>query len=89
MPKSAPSKSLFSKEYDAFLTLLRRAREDAGLTQAQAAAMLRRPQSFVSKCESGERRVDVVEFVSFCKAYGAKADVLIKDFQSRLLGFGR
>ncbi|MGC3992064.1 MAG: helix-turn-helix transcriptional regulator [Chthoniobacteraceae bacterium] len=69
MSKAAPSKSLFSKEYDAFLTLLRKAREDAGMTQAEAAAKLKRHQSYVSKCESGERRVDVVELIAFCKAY--------------------
>lgn len=69
MPKPASKKSLFSPEYDAFLTLLREAREKAGMTQAEAAQKLGRPQSFVSKCESGERRVDVVELVHFCLAY--------------------
>lgn len=69
MPKSLPSKSLYSKEYDAFLRLLRQAREKAGLTQAEAAKRLKRPQSFVSKCESGERRVDVVEWIAFCHLY--------------------
>ena len=71
------SKSLFSKEYDCFLRLLREAREKAGLTQAEAAKRLKRPQSFVSKCESGERRVDVVEFIAFCKAYGADVNKLL------------
>jgi transcriptional regulator with XRE-family HTH domain len=78
MPKKAPpSKSLFSAEYDRFLRLLREARTKARLTQAQAATRLQRPQSFVSKCESGERRVDVVEFIAFCKAYGAEASELL------------
>ena len=71
MAKTAPKKSLFSPEYDRFLVLLRKARMDAGLTQTQAAAKLKRPQSFVSKCESGERRVDVVELTQFCTAYMA------------------
>jgi transcriptional regulator with XRE-family HTH domain len=39
------------------------------LTQAEAAALLRKPQSFVSRCESGERRVDVVELLDFAAAY--------------------
>ena len=68
MPKPAPQKSLFSPEYDAFMVLLRKTRENAGLTQVQAAAKLKRPQSYVSKCESGERRVDVVELMQFCEA---------------------
>jgi ribosome-binding protein aMBF1 (putative translation factor) len=70
MPKGAPKKSLFSKEYDHFLRALRKARIKAGLTQAEVARRLNRPQSFVSKCESGERRVDVVEASAFCKIYG-------------------
>lgn len=69
MAKAAPKKSIYSAEYDRFLVLLRKARQDAGLTQTQAAMKLRRPQSFVSKCESGERRVDVVELMQFCEAY--------------------
>lgn len=78
MAKAAPKKSIYSPEYDRFLTLLRKAREDAGLTQLQAAAKLKRPQSFVSKCESGERRVDVVELLLFCTAYEVEGSDFIK-----------
>jgi len=56
-------------EYRRFLARLRAAREGAGLTQAQVAARLKVPQSFVSKCESGERRVDVVELAEFARVY--------------------
>lgn len=45
------------------------ARKQAGITQIAAAKMLRRPQSFISKCESGERRVDVVELQEFARLY--------------------
>lgn len=41
----------------------------AGLTQAQVAAALHRPQSFVSKCEAGERRVDAIELADFARLY--------------------
>lgn len=67
--KPAPGKSLYSPEYERFLGKLKEARVRAGLTQADAARRLGRPQSFVSKCESVERRVDVVELGQFCKAY--------------------
>lgn len=61
--------SIYSREYKAFLKRLREARKAAGLTQAQVAQALGRPQSFVSKCESGERRVDAVELAVFARLY--------------------
>lgn len=82
MPKSAPKKSLFSPEYDAFVKALRQARLDAGLTQAQVAAKLGRRQTFVSKCESGERRVDVVELLRFCQAYEIAPSEFIQRLQA-------
>lgn len=63
MPKSA-----FSGRYDHFRRLLTEARKRAGLTQAELAKMLGRPQSFVSKYERGERRLDVVEFLDVARA---------------------
>jgi transcriptional regulator with XRE-family HTH domain len=48
---------------------LREARKEAGLTQAEVAAYFERPQSFVSKCESGERRIDPTELRVFAKLY--------------------
>ena len=62
-------RSTHSARYRAFLRRLRQARQDAGLTQVQAAVALRKPQSFVSKCESGERRVDVIELEDFARVY--------------------
>jgi transcriptional regulator with XRE-family HTH domain len=56
-------------EYRRFLARLRAARVRSGLTQVEVAKRLRVPQSFVSKCESGERRVDVVELAAFARAY--------------------
>jgi transcriptional regulator with XRE-family HTH domain len=71
-------KSLFTPRYDRFLRRLREMRIAAALSQVEAAKKLKRPQSFVSKCESGERRVDVVELLDFCRAYGVPADQFVK-----------
>ena len=62
-------KSVHSRRYREFLVRLRAAREAAGLTQVVVAAAFRQPQSFVSKCESGERRVDVIELLEFARLY--------------------
>ena len=66
--------------------LLAAARAGEGLTQAAVAELLGKPQSFVSKYESGERRLDVVEFLRVCAALGVNP----KDIIDRLeLGHDR
>ncbi len=64
----------YIKHYQNFLIKLRQAREEAGLTQAEAAQRMRKPQSFISKCESGTRRVDFVEVMMFAEIYGKPID---------------
>ena len=51
---------------------LAEARQAKGLTQTEIATRLGKPQSFVSKYESGERRLDVVEFLEVCRALSVK-----------------
>jgi predicted transcriptional regulator len=65
------TKSVFTKRYKLFLSLLISARETKGLSQHQLAKKLKKPQSFVSKYERGERRLDVVEFADVAKALDA------------------
>ena len=59
--------------------LLRDLREKRGLTQADVAARLDKPQSFVAKYEGAERRIDVVEFVAIVRAIGADPVRLLRD----------
>jgi len=61
--------SVHSARYQLFLKRLKTARLEAALTQERVAELLGRPQSFLSKCESGERRVDVVELEEFARIY--------------------
>ena len=56
-------------------------RRAAGLTQAAVAARLERPQSFVAKIESGERRVDVVELVELALAVGFDPADFVNELQ--------
>jgi transcriptional regulator with XRE-family HTH domain len=69
--------SLHSKDYQAFLKRLCDARKNAGLSQAQVAEALGKPQSFVSKSESGERRVDAVELAAFVSLYAVRFEQLV------------
>jgi transcriptional regulator with XRE-family HTH domain len=64
------TKSVFTTRYDQFRQLLIEARKVAALTQADLAKRLACPQSFVSKFERGERRLDVIEFLDIAEAIG-------------------
>ncbi|HWA18326.1 MAG TPA: helix-turn-helix transcriptional regulator [Devosia sp.] len=64
-------KSIHSPQHIKLRELLIAARKKADLTQAEVAERLGRPQSFVAKYESGERRLDVIEYVAVAVALGA------------------
>ncbi len=66
---SIKTKPIHTLEYRQMIASLRAAREEAGLTQAEVAAYFERPQSFISKCESGERRIDPTELRTFARLY--------------------
>lgn len=68
-----------SNDEQDFLRRLRQARLDAGLTQVQVARRLGRSQSFVTKAETGERRVDVVELRAFARIYGKRVSYFLGD----------
>lgn len=72
------SKTVFSKINDDLVKFLREARTRSGLTQVEAAKKLGCRQTFISKIECGERRVDVVEFVVMMRAYGIDPSSAIK-----------
>ena len=56
-------------EYQYLIQRMREARADAGLTQGEVAIALKRPLSFVSKCELGERRIDPIDLLKFANLY--------------------
>ena len=64
------SKAGQTYDYDTFCALLKKLREDKGLTQIELAERLKVPQSFVSKYETGERRLDFIETTQVCEALG-------------------
>ena len=71
-----------SAEYEQFRTLLIKARKDAGLKQSDVAAKIGQPQSFVSKYERGERRLDVIEFFRVADAIGFDPIKLLRNLRA-------
>jgi len=72
------TKSIQTKEYSIFVKNLRKAREEAGLTQFEVAKKLKRPQSYISKCEAGEQRIDIVELSKFAEIYRKSLNYFVK-----------
>ena len=71
-------RSIRTKEYQDFALKLKNARLEAGLTQVDASKKLKRPQSYISKAEAGEQRLDVVELQKFAKIYNKNINYFIK-----------
>ena len=63
------SKSIYSKEYKKTIEKLKRARIEVGLKQEEVAEKLKKPQSYISKIERGERRIDIAELQDLAKIY--------------------
>lgn len=76
-------KSIYSFEQTELLGLLREARRGAKLTQSELARRLGRSQSFVSKYESGQSRLDLVELQSICRALGTSLSAFVREFEGR------
>ena len=72
------SKSIFSKDYKEIIDRLRQARISVDLSQQAVADKLGKPQSYVSKIESGERRLDVAEIKKFSQIYKKDISFFIK-----------
>jgi ribosome-binding protein aMBF1 (putative translation factor) len=75
------AKSIFSARQEKLQRLLKDARSGAGLTQEALAKKLDRPQSFVSKYESGERRLDLVELQDVCRGIGISLNDFVRRFE--------
>lgn len=71
-------RSIRTKEYQDFAEKLRKARLEVGLTQVEAAKKLKRPQSYISKSEAGEQRLDIVEIKKFATLYKKDVNYFIK-----------
>jgi transcriptional regulator with XRE-family HTH domain len=80
LARRSMQKSLKSPEYARLIELLVAVRHGAGIRQQALAKKLGRPQSFIAKYEGGERRLDVVEFITIARALGADPIKLLREF---------
>jgi transcriptional regulator with XRE-family HTH domain len=76
--------SIYSDEYRQALRLLVLARKQAGITQQRLAVALDRPQSFVSKFELGERRLDIGEFLRITRLLGIDPCALLQQMEKQM-----
>jgi transcriptional regulator with XRE-family HTH domain len=67
MPKT---KSTFTPENKIFLDLLRKERKAAGVSQVELAQRLKQKQDYISKSERGDRRLDIIETLFYCRGIG-------------------
>jgi len=74
------AQSTHNRRYQSLLELLKSWRAEAGLTQTEVGERLGNTQTFVSKVERGERRLDVVEFAEWCEALGMAPGQALQQF---------
>jgi transcriptional regulator with XRE-family HTH domain len=77
-------KSIHTDEYRVLLELLREARQAAQLTQVELAERLGQSQSFVTKIETGDRRIDLIQLRTICVALGTTLPELVEKLEHRL-----
>jgi transcriptional regulator with XRE-family HTH domain len=71
------SKTIYSKEQIFLVKRLKKARLEAGMDQEAAAEALKKSQSYISKIESGQRRIDIVQLKKFADIYKKDLDYFI------------
>ena len=71
-------KTIYSKDHKFLVGQLKKARIEMGLDQEKAGELLGKTQSFISKIEAGQRRIDVIQLQEFAKAYKKSLDFFIR-----------
>ena len=72
------AKSIHSNEYRNVLKKIKEARKEVGFTQVEVSKKLKKPQSYISKIERGERRIDVAELSILAKIYKKSLNYFVK-----------
>lgn len=86
MNKKKIKKTIHAKEYHIVIAMLRKLREQKQLTQKGLADKIGSDQTFISKIEIGERRVDIIELKYICEALDIELVQFIKQVESKIKG---
>lgn len=71
-------RTIRTKEYAIFIERMKKARLESGLRQVDVAKKMKRPQSYISRVESGEYRLDILEVKRFAQLYGKSIEYFVK-----------
>ena len=82
--KKQPEKSIYTDEYAVVLRLLKAARKTSGVTQVDLAERLGQTQSFVSKVERGDRRLDIVQLRSILLEFGVTLQEFVRQLEAEI-----
>lgn len=77
-------KSIYSKEYQLLIEQIYQLRISANLKQSELADKLNTPQSFISKIESGERRIDIIELRELCTALNSNLSEFVDKLEDKI-----
>jgi DNA-binding XRE family transcriptional regulator len=80
----AMRKSIYSPGQQHLIALLRQARLDAGLQQQDLAKLLGTSQSVISKIETGDRQLDILELRQVCRALGLSLEEFVRQLEQEL-----
>lgn len=71
-------KTIFTEQHKYMVKQLKKARREANLSQIEVAKLIEKPQSYISKTEAGQHRIDVIQLQEFAKIYKKRIDYFIK-----------
>ena len=77
-------RSKYKGQYKILLDQLYRLRISSGLKQSELSEQLGVSQSFISKIENGERKIDIIELKTICNILGTTLELFIKEFENKL-----
>lgn len=77
-------KSMFTQDYERLIGLMAQIRKEKGVTQVDLAGAINKPQSFISKIENGERRLDLIEMIAIADALDVEPSAVLRRLEKQI-----